>query len=389
MENRGLKLALRAREVSPFRVMEILERAKRYEALGQDVVHMEIGEPDFPTPPEVLAAARRHLQSGSLGYTPAGGLPQLRQAIADFYQERYGVFIEPGRIFLTPGASGALSLVLGLLIDPGDEVLIADPGYPCYPNFLRLAGGLPRAIAVDAESAFNLSDTLIAKAWAPSTRGALLASPSNPTGTVLPPDVLGNIVSEVEGRGGFVISDEIYHGLSYGKATTTALAFSSDVFVINSFSKYFGMTGWRLGWGVVPSWAAEAAERLAQNLFISAPTLSQYAAMASFSPANLEELERRRVAFDERRLILAKGLTDMGFKLAAAPEGAFYLYADVSAFGRTSEALVRDILDKTGVALTPGTDFGEHRAESHVRVSYTAPIQRIEEALERLRRFLT
>ena len=388
MQNSKMNLGARAEHVSPFRVMEILERARRYEASGRDIIHMEIGEPDFPTPPEILSAAQRHLEGGHMGYTPAGGLPALRQAIADFYRMNAGVIVDPRQIFLTPGASGALSLVLGLLINPDDEIIIADPGYPCYPNFLLLAGAKPRAVPVDAKSEYNLSRSLIQDAWSASTRGVLLASPSNPTGTVLSGDSLAQIVDEVESRGGHVISDEIYHGLSYGKPTVTALVCSKDAFVINSFSKYFGMTGWRLGWAVVPEWASVAAERLAQNLFISAPTLSQYAALAAFSPTNLGELEHRRQAFDQRRQVLWRGLSDLGFEVSAAPEGAFYVYADVSRFGIDSETLVGEILDRAGVALTPGTDFGQNGAARHVRFSYTASVSRIEEALDRLRQFL-
>jgi len=322
------------------------------------------------------------------GYTPAGGLPALRQAISNHYGRRYGRAPDPRRVFLTPGASGALSLVLSLLVDPGDEWLLADPGYPCYPNFILLAGGNPRALPVDCRTGFNLTASQIAESWTPSTRGILMASPSNPTGTVMPHKSLEEVIKTVERREGYVISDEIYHGLEYGETAVSALAISDEAFVINSFSKYFGMTGWRLGWAVVPEWAVDAAERLAQNLFISAPTLSQSAALAAFSDENLEELERRRLAFSERREVLLQGLKDLGFGLPARADGAFYVYADSAGFASNSEAFAREILDRAGVALTPGTDFGVHGGLTHLRFAYTASIPRIQEALERIRHFL-
>jgi len=369
--------------------MEILERARGHEAAGRDIVHMEIGEPDFPTPPAIIKAAQHHLEAGrGLGYTPAGGLPALRAAISDHYRDRFGMAPDPRRIFLTPGASGALTLILGLMVDPGDEVLIADPGYPCYPNFILLAGGVARSLPVDASTSFNLTASQIKASWGPKTRGVLLASPSNPTGTVMPRGTLQEVIETVEGFDGFVISDEIYHGLEYGEAAISALALSDQSFVINSFSKYFGMTGWRLGWAVVPEWAVEAAERLAQNLFISAPTLSQYAALSAFSIENREELERRREAFAKRREVLLHGLLDLGFGLSAQADGAFYVYADSSRFAADSETFARGLLDQAGVAVTPGTDFGIHGAKGHIRFAYTASVPRIHEALLRIQNFL-
>lgn len=389
LKNSEISLGVRAQKVSPFKVMEILERARGHEAAGRDIVHMEIGEPDFPTPPAIVTAAQHHLAQGyPLGYTPAGGLPALREAIARDYGERYGRAPDPRRIFVTPGASGALSLVLGLMVDLGHEVLIADPGYPCYPNFILLAGGIPRSLPVGIHSEFNLTPSQIAMSWTPSTRGVLLASPSNPTGTVMPRETFHEVIQTVLAKDGYVISDEIYHGLEYGEPAVSALALSDETFVINSFSKYFGMTGWRLGWAVVPEWAVEAAERLAQNLFISAPTLSQYAALAAFSSPNREELERRRGAFAARRKVLIEGLGNLGFGLSARADGAFYVYADSTPFAADSESFARDLLDQAGVALTPGTDFGVHGAHNHVRFAYTASIPRLHEALARIRDFL-
>ena len=383
-----MKSSRRMREIQPFFAMDILARARELERAGRDIVHMEIGEPDFPTPPLILESAARALKDGAIKYTPAAGLPRLRQAIAGHYRSRHGLDLDPRRIFLTPGASGALMLALGVLVNPGDSVAMADPGYPCYPNFVRLFDGLPRRVAVDTESGFNLTAGLLEAQKDQELAGVIVASPANPTGSILSPEALRDLVAGVMSREGFVIADEIYHGLEYGAPAATALTCSDQVFVINSFSKYFGMTGWRLGWAVVPEWAIDAAERLAQNLFISAPTLSQLAALAAFEPANLEELERRRLIFAERRNLLCAGLQGLGFRLHAQPEGAFYVYADASSVTSDTRTFALDLLQDAGVAVTPGLDFGVNQPERYLRFCYTASGERLGEGLARLQRFI-
>jgi aspartate/methionine/tyrosine aminotransferase len=383
-----MKSSRRMRDIQPFFAMEILARARELEQAGRDIVHMEIGEPDFPTPPLILESAARALKDGAIKYTPAAGLPQLRQAIAGHYRSRHGLNLDPKRIFLTPGASGALMLALGVLVNPGDIVAMADPGYPCYPNFVRLFDGLPLRVAVNAESNFNLAAGLLEAQADKELAGVIVASPANPTGSILPPEALRALVAAVMAREGFVIADEIYQGLEYGAPAPTALTCSDRVFVINSFSKYFGMTGWRLGWAVVPDWAIDAAERLAQNLFISAPTLSQLAALAAFDPLNLEELERRRHIFAERRNLLCAGLQRLGFRLRTRPEGAFYVYADASSVTSDSRAFALDLLEEAGVAVTPGLDFGVNQPERYLRFCYTASAERLGEGLVRLQRFI-
>lgn len=383
-----MRFSARSGLLKPFRVMAILARARVLEAQGRDIVHMEIGEPDFPSPPRILEAGRRALAAGEVRYTPAGGLPELREAVASFYESRYGIRMDPARIFMTPGASGALALVTALVVDPGDQVILADPGYPCYPNFIEAMGGEPNWVPVDDLSGFNLTPALMESHWTDRTRGIVLASPANPTGAVMPPEVLHGLVEQVRLRSGFLISDEIYHGLTYGCRASSALEADDQAWVINSFSKYFGMTGWRLGWVVVPESAQELAERYAQNFFISAPTTSQVAALEAFSEVNLLELEARRAEFELRRDFLVKGLKDLGVSVPVAPEGAFYVYADVSRFTDDSEALAQALLEEAGVATTPGSDFGCFEAHRYIRFCYTARIERLAEGLERLGRYL-
>lgn len=375
-------------KVQPFYVMELLTRAKTLEQAGLDVIHMEIGEPDFPTPPEVVRAGIEAIVQGEVKYTTAAGLLALREAITHFYADRYGVAVPARRIFITPGASGAFQLVLAGLLGSGDNVLLSDPGYPCYPNFVRLFGGEPRLVPVDAASNFQLSSDTLSRYWTSNTRGVVMASPSNPTGTIADAPSLRAIADFIELRDGFWLSDEIYHGLVYGERAHSALEFSDQAFVVNSFSKYFGMTGWRLGWVVVPEHFVKAAERLAQNLFISAPTHSQMAALAAFSPSNLEELERRRREFEIRRDFLLKELLALGFEIPVRPEGAFYIYADCSRWTDDSFEYAWRLLEETQVAVTPGKDFGLHEPRRYLRFAYTLSEERLAEGLARIRAFL-
>ncbi len=383
-----LQPARRAAEIEPFHVMDILARARALEAQGRAIVHMEIGEPDFPTPEPVVQAGIAALEAGQTHYTPALGLPALREAIAAFYQSRYGVPVSPDRIIVTPGSSGALLLAMAVLLDPGDEVLLADPGYPCNRHFARFVEG--RAIGVPAGPAthYQLSAELAERHWSPRTRAALVATPANPTGTLLSLDALRALHRVALDRGGMLIVDEIYHGLTYGCDAPTALAVSDELFVINSFSKYFGMTGWRLGWLVAPERFVPALDRLAQNIFLAAPTPAQHAALAAFAPKTLAILEARRREFQRRRDFLLPALREIGFDIPVTPEGAFYLYADCRRFSRDSEAFARRLLDEAGVAVTPGIDFGHFEPETHLRFAYTTDLARLQDGVERIARFV-
>ena len=382
------RLAERNMEISSFYVMEILRLAKQLEAQDIDVIHMEIGEPDFPTPPTIIAAGIKHLQTGAVKYTPAAGLPELQSKIAAFYQHRYGVTIDQRRIFVTPGASGAFLLAFGVTLNPNEELLMADPCYPCNSNFATLFGGTTQLIPVDASSHYQLTAQQIKAHWTPSTKGALIASPSNPTGTLISPEELKVTINTVNNLGGCFYSDEIYHGLVYDNAATTALAYSDDVFVINSFSKYFGMTGWRIGWLIVPEEFIEATEKLAQNIYIATSTQSQYAALAAFDEDTLSELESRRAEFSARRDFLYDRLLSLGFEIAVKPEGAFYIYANCKKFTDNSHQFALDFLATEGVAITPGIDFGEHEAHHMLRFAYTTSIGKMAIAMQRLERFI-
>jgi aspartate/methionine/tyrosine aminotransferase len=382
------RLAKRTEDISAFYVMEILRRAKQLEEQGVDVIHMEIGEPDFLSPPRVVSEGIRFLEAGNVKYTPAAGAMELRQKIADFYLERYNVSVDPGRIFITPGATGAFLLAFGVSLNPGEEVLMADPCYPCNSNFIRLFEGQTKLIPVDAKDRYQLSAELIEQHWGQSTKGVLIASPSNPTGTVISPEALKAAVLSVDEKRGCFYSDEIYHGLAYGERTASALEFSDKVFVINSFSKYFCMTGWRIGWVIVPEEFVEATERLAQNIFISTPSNSQYAAIAAFDSETIAELERRRLEFAARRDFLYHKLLELGFSIPVKPEGAFYIYADCSKFTLDSYQLAMDLLEEEGVAVTPGRDFGQHNANHTIRFAYTTSLDRIAQAILRLENFI-
>jgi aspartate/methionine/tyrosine aminotransferase len=384
-----LPLARRVAEVAPFHVMALLARARELEAQGRSIIHMEIGEPDFPTAKPICDAGIRIIESGKLFYTPALGLPELRAAIARFYQQRYGVEVPASRIIITTGASGALLLAIGALVDPGDEVLMADPGYPCNRNFVRVMGGVPAEIPVGAESEYQLLPEMVARHWSPKTKAVMAASPSNPTGTLMPEDSLRAIAAIARARGAALIVDEIYHGLVYDGEYTTALKLSDDVFVINSFSKYFNMTGWRLGWIVVPEVYVREFDKLSQNIYLSAPTPAQHAALAAFAPETIAILERRRAEFKARRDFLVPALRALGFSIPLVPRGAFYIYGDCSALTDDSFTFARDLLETAGVAITPGADFGTNAAERHVRFAYTNALPVLAEGVRRISEFIS
>ena len=381
-------ISRRARETAPFQVMALLARARELEAAGRSVIHLEVGEPRFPTPEPVLAAAREALAAGRTGYTPAAGLPVLREAVAARYRRRHGVPLDPARVLVTPGASGALLLALALVADPGEEVLLTDPGYPCFRQVARVLGLGARSLPLEAETGYRPHPATVAAAWGGGIRALVLASPANPTGAVLDRGTLRELAAVAEARGGWLVMDETYAGLAYDGPAPTALEVAPRALVAGSFSKYFGMTGWRVGWLVAPEGVEEVAERLAQNLFLAAPTLAQHAALAALDPAVEPELERRRVALRHNRDRLAEGLRELGFELPELPGGAFYLYVGCSRLSRDSEELARRLLEEAGVAVTPGTDFGEHRARERLRFAYTVSPQELDEALRRLRAFL-
>ncbi len=384
-----LQLASRMDAIEPFHVMEVQRRAFQLEAAGRRVIHMEIGQPDFSAPQPVIDAAIRALQREPMGYTASLGLPALREALARFYADRYGVNVGPERIMVTAGASGAFLIAMGSLIDPGDELLMPDPCYPCNRHFVRMFEGSAKTVPSDETTHYQLSAADVQRHWAARTRGVVLASPSNPTGTMVPQDALRAILAEVKRRGGIAILDEIYQGLSYGgERRPTALGVSDEILVVNSFSKYFSMTGWRLGWLVAPSAYVREMERFAQNAFISVSAPAQYAALAAFRPETIEILEARRAEFQRRRDFLVPALRSLGFEVPVMPEGAFYVYAGCARFTDDSESFALRLLEETGVAITPGIDFGVHRARSHVRFAYTRSLTDLEEGAARMAQFL-
>lgn len=379
------RLARRMPGIAAFQVMDLVARAQAMDRMGRDVVHMEVGEPDFPTPAPIVEAGQRALAEGRTRYTAAAGLPQLREALARHYQEHEGVSVEPERILVTPGASGALQVALALLVNPGEQVLLADPGYPCNRNLIRMLGGLPGEIAVGSDTNYQLTRQLAEHHWSEDTAAAMLASPSNPTGTVADPEEVWAIGQLAGSRGGALIVDEIYRGLVYDDATPSALVGDEGAFVINSFSKYFGMTGWRLGWLVTPEGYQREAEKLAQNLFLAPPTPAQYAALAAFTPATMEIVEARRQAFQERRDFLIPVLRELGFGVPVVPAGAFYIYAQCDSLADDSQALAWRMLEEGAVAVTPGGDFGIAQGRRHLRFAYTTSVERLSEAAERIK----
>lgn len=380
--------AQRARDIQPFHVMAVLARAQALAAQGHDVIHMEIGEPDFVTPEPIVRAGQAALAEGRTGYTSALGIPALREAVAGLYASRYGIDLDPRRVVITPGGSAALLLISALLVEPGCNVLMADPAYPCNRHFLRLVEGQTRLIPTDAETQYQLTPAMVEQFWEQQTVAVLAASPANPTGTLLSRAQLAGLAETTRRLGGSLIVDEIYHGLTYGCNAVSALEVAPDAFVLNSFSKYFGMTGWRLGWLVAPEAAVPELEKLAQNLYICAPHMAQVAALAAFSEESLEICESRREAFHQRRDFLLPAVRELGFEVPVTPDGAFYLYAGTRAFGGDSAALCQHLIETEHVAVTPGLDFGDYLADQHVRFAYTTSLPRLEQAVERLARGL-
>lgn len=387
------RLAGRVEGIRSFLAVQVMERAWAFErATGQDVISFGVGEPDFGTPPAVASSVHELLGSGRIRYTTPAGMPELREALSSMYAARFGIEVPSRRIFITPGGSGALLLAAAATIDPGDEMLLADPMYPANRNFIHTVGGSVRAIPCGADTNYQLTRDLVAEWWGPHTVGALVASPSNPTGTIVPSAEMRAIVDEVLARDGTLIVDEIYGELVYGRQPESVLSHSSDVFVVNSFSKTWAMTGWRLGWLVCPEWAVDAVTRLTENLYLSPPHAAQVAAHAALQPEVWDIVAERRKEFERRRDRLIEGLEEIGFGIPNVPEGAFYVYAEcdrfLPEFGADSYEFAFAMIEKARVAFTPGVDFSDHAGTRHVRFSYTTSMEKIDEGLSRLRAVL-
>ncbi|MFZ6686642.1 pyridoxal phosphate-dependent aminotransferase [Undibacterium sp. SXout11W] len=385
MEN---NLASRLDKIAPFHVMELMKMAAALESQGRHLIHMGIGEPDFTAPQIVIDAAAKAMADGRLQYTSALGVPALREAISAHYAEKFGLNVPASRIIVTAGASAALLLACAALVEAGREVLMPDPFYPCNRHFVAAFEGKAKLVASGPEHRFQLSDQMVREHWTSDTAGVLLASPSNPTGTSIAVGELAKIIASVKERGGFTIVDEIYQGLSYDAPPFSALSLDDDVVIINSFSKYFNMTGWRLGWLVVPERIVPELEKLSQNLFICPSSIAQHAALACFSPEALTIYEERKAEFKRRRDYIVPALRELGFGVPVMPDGAFYVYADCSRFTNDADAFAKQVLNDAGVVIVPGLDFGPATASSYVRLSYANSMENLQEAVVRLRKFL-
>ncbi|WP_435259135.1 pyridoxal phosphate-dependent aminotransferase [Thioclava sp. FR2] len=370
-------------DVDPFIVMDVLEEARRLESAGRRIVHMEIGQPGTPAPAQARAALKAAMDQGSLGYTVALGLPELRSGIADLYRRWYGVTLDPERVVVTSGSSAAFLLAFTALFDAGERVGLGEPGYPSYRQILKALSLTPVGIPASVE---NRLQPVPSDLEVHNLHGLIVASPGNPTGTMLSRSKLSDLMLYCRDRRINFISDEIYHGLHYGDRATSALEIGDDAYVINSFSKYFSMTGWRIGWMVVPQDHVRLIERLAQNMFICPPHASQLAALHALEA--VEELEANRTVYAENRVLMLKGLPEAGFEKIAPPDGAFYVYADVSDLTRDSLAFARRILNEAGVAVTPGVDFDPIRGKQTLRFSYAGATEDIKEGLTRLAAFM-
>lgn len=382
------RFAHRIDQALTFHAIEVTKAAQQLREQGRDIISLGIGEPDFTAPPIVVDTLARAAQAGLSGYSPALGIMPLRSAIADYYKSHWGAEVDPERIIITAGASGALSLACMTLLNPGDEILMPDPAYPANSNFILCSGATPRLVPCTAQERFQLSADKIADHWTDKTRGVLIASPSNPTGTSIEREELVRIIQTVRERGGVVIMDEIYLGLCYDRVPRSALTLDPQIVVINSFSKYFNMTGWRLGWMVVPEAMVGPVEKLAASLNICPPTLAQHAAISCFTEEALAIYEHRRLAFMERRDFLLPAFEKLGIHVPVKPDGAFYIYADISQHGMTSDQFAHKLLHEAGVAVVPGLDFGPAYAQKMIRVSYATALDRLRETIDRLQKIL-
>ncbi len=384
------RLSHRASEIEPFHVMEIMRFAEKVEQQGRTVIHLELGEPSFSTPEPIVEAGKRALEQGLTHYTRAVGIDALREAVADYYRKTMNIDLDWQRVVITAGASSGLLMALAAVLDTQDEILLTDPGYPCYPNYVALLGSRYRYIELDESEAFILGKEKLASAWSADTRALLLASPANPTGTRMTLSQLGVLADFIREKQGAFLVDEIYQGLNYGEHNKpeTVLQVADDAIVTNSFSKFFGMTGWRIGWSVLPKSMVPAFEKIAQNLTISPTTISQFAAVEAFSEDTLRIAEERRQAFQQRRDFLVEALRRLGFGIQHAPQGAFYIYANIESFSDDSQAFCMDLLEKAAVAITPGIDFSASQQKRYVRFAYTADMEQLQEAVHRIEQYL-
>lgn len=368
--------------------MDILARCKQMEAQGKDVIHMEIGEPDFDTPAPIVNAGKNALRANLTHYTSAQGLEELRQAISQYYQDRFSVCVDSDQIIITPGASGALQLVLTYLLQNNQTLMISDPTYPCNRNVTKLVGGKVLAVPVGAQSQFQLNTNLVEKYWRDDVAAVLIASPSNPTGTVCSKQTLFEIAEFLASKRCYLIVDEIYQGLTYGVSNETVAGVKDNVLVLNSFSKYFGMTGWRVGWTVAPHGMIADLDAIAQNTYLATSTIAQHAALAAFLPETKKILEKRRDIFKQRRDILCRALSELGIAVPIIPQGAFYVYANISKHSQDSFSFCQQLLEQQALAITPGCDFGEFKANQFTRFAYTTGEENIKQGMSRLQKFL-
>ena len=391
-ETKQPTMSRRAREAQPFRAMVFGERADEMIARSISVIKLSLGEPDFGAPPAVRDAMREQYDGRALPYTAALGLPELRRAIADFYHERHHVDIDPRRIVITAGGSAALLLATALTVDPGDEVIVADPSYPCNRELIRSFEGVVVDVPTSAATRFHLNAELVDRAWSERTKAVMVTSPSNPTGTTIDFDVLKGVCDLARFRGAWRIIDETYLDLADrepdGSEVRSALLADPDAIICNSFSKFFGVTGWRLGWAVVPEYTIEAVDDLATNYYLCAHTPTQHAALACFTPESLAVCEERRQELLARRRIVVSGLERIGLPLEVVPNGAFYAYFSVAGTGLDAWTFCERALEEAHVALTPGRDFGPATADTHVRLSYAASREALTEGLSRLGKFV-
>jgi len=376
------EISKRAREIPPFIVMEVLEKARELERQGRNIIHLEVGEPDFPTPRCICEAAQEAMEKGETHYTHSLGILELREAICENYREKYGVHVDPGQIIVTSGTSPALFMIFSTLLEVGDEIIMSDPHYPCYPNYANFLGAKPAFVNVHEEDGFQLRPEEIKKKMGPGTRAILINSPSNPTGNLLSSERM----EKIAGLDLPIISDEIYHGLVYGDKEHSILEFTDNAFALNGFSKLYAMTGWRLGYIIAPPEFVRPLQKVQQNFFISAGSISQWAGLAALTKSQ-DDVERMKTTYDVRRGYMIRRVKELGFGLTVEPSGAFYILVNARHLTDSSYELAFEILEKAGVGVAPGIDFGEN-AEGYLRLSYANSLESIEEGLKRLEEFL-